>query len=265
MEAMAHARVVDLAQPLYAGMPCSPNHPGFRLALLRRHGDAVRADGVSGSNELIVTGGHVGTHVDALAHVAHDGMLYGGVPAADALAGGRYERLGIDELAPVVCRGVLLDVAGHHGEKRLPGGYGITSADLDAVTGRTGVEVGPGDAVLIRTGWAQLFENPDDFVGHDSGVPGPDESAAHWLAERRVRIVGSDTTAFEQIPSGHGHALMPVHRVLIVENGINIVEMLNLEELATAVDDPFCFVLTPLRILGGTGSPVRPIAILENA
>jgi kynurenine formamidase len=67
----AGTRVIELGHPLYTGMPSSPNHPGFRMTLERRHGDAVRPDGGSASNEVIVTGGHVGTHVDALAHVSH--------------------------------------------------------------------------------------------------------------------------------------------------------------------------------------------------
>ncbi|MGC1210814.1 MAG: cyclase family protein, partial [Micromonospora sp.] len=71
-------------------MPCSPNHPGFRMSLIRRHGDMVRPDGGSAANEMIVTGGHVGTHVDALSHVSHDGKLHGGVDAAAAQTGGRF-------------------------------------------------------------------------------------------------------------------------------------------------------------------------------
>ncbi len=78
----AGLRIVELGQPLFTGMPCSPNHPGFRMTLVRRHGDMVRPDGGSAANEIIITGGHVGTHIDALSHVSHDGRLHGGVDAA---------------------------------------------------------------------------------------------------------------------------------------------------------------------------------------
>ncbi len=119
--------VFDLAQPLAAETPHSPNHPPFRMALMRRHGDMVREDGSSAASELISTGGHTGTHVDALAHVSHRGDLHGGHPADEAQRGGRFSMLGVDTIEPMVCRGVLLDVAGLRGVDVLPGGYGITA------------------------------------------------------------------------------------------------------------------------------------------
>src|ERR671932_255544 len=108
-------RVYDLAHTLDPAMPVSPNHPGYRMALLRRHGDMVRADGGSASNEMIVMGGHTGTHLDALAHVSHAGRLYGGLDAHAAQQGGRFTTLGVDTVAPLFCRGVVLDFAGHGG------------------------------------------------------------------------------------------------------------------------------------------------------
>ncbi|MFD0661198.1 cyclase family protein [Thermocatellispora tengchongensis] len=104
--AQGQPTVIDLAQPLQAGMPCSPTHPGFHFALTQRHGDGPpRPDGITGSAELIVLGGHVGTHMDALCHVAADGLMYGGVEAATAVTGGRYHVHGIDQVPPMVCRG----------------------------------------------------------------------------------------------------------------------------------------------------------------
>ena len=84
------SRVVDLGRPLRVGMPQSPNHPAYWHALPRRHGDMVRADGGSAANDMITMGTHVGTHIDALAHVSQDGKLYGGLDADDA--GGRAVR-----------------------------------------------------------------------------------------------------------------------------------------------------------------------------
>lgn len=258
----AQVDVVDLAQPLYPGIPSSPNHPGFKHALLRRHGDTVRVDGTSGANDLLVMGTHTGTHVDALAHVSHEGMLHGGVDAEEAQRGGRFGRHGIDELDPVVTAGVLLDVAALHGVPRLAPGTPVTASDLAAAAERAG-GVAPGTAVLVRTGWAQLWQWPDDFLSVADGVPGPTEDAAGWLRERGVRITGSDTTAYEHIPAGAGHARLPVHRSLVVEAGIPIVEMLDLERLAGTGNRRFTFVLAPLPLRGATGSPVRPLALLH--
>jgi len=264
LEAVAKGvQIVDLAQPLYTGMPSSPNHPGFRMVLLRRHGDTVRPDGGSAANELIITGGHVGTHVDALAHVSQDGLLHGGIDASSALEGGRFRRHGIDEMPPLFTRGVLLDAAAARGTQMLPGGYGVTVADLETAAELGGAEPGPGDVALVRTGWAQRFADEEAYLGKATGVPGVTVEAARWLADRGVVATGADTTAYEQIPAGAGHRELPVHRVLLVERGIHIIEHLNLEGLARAEAAAFLFVLAPLRILGGTGSPVRPLAVLD--
>lgn len=258
----AGIRVIDLSQPLETGMPSSPNHPGFRMVLIRRHGDTVRPDGSSASNELIITGGHVGTHVDALAHVSFEGKLHGGISAQEAQAGGRFSALGVDTMEPVLCRGVLLDVAAVKGVEVLPGGYGVSAADLAEAAERAGTEPGQGDVALVRTGWARTFGDAEAYLGSVTGVPGTTEEAAGWLADRGVRLTGSDTTAYEQIAAGAGHRLLPVHRLLLVERGIHIVEHLNLETLAAAGASEFAFVLAPLKIVGGTGSPVRPLAVI---
>lgn len=258
----AGTRTVELGQPLFTGMPTSPNHPGFRMTLIRRHGDAVRPDGGSASNEILVTGGHVGTHVDALSHVSHDGLLHGGVDAEAAQRGGRHSEHGAERIPPMITRGVLLDIPGTRGVTALDPGEGVTADDLAAAAERAGTEPGPDDVALVRTGWAQRFDDAASYLGHDTGVPGVTEDGAHWLAERRVVAAGADTTAFERIPPGDGHRVLPVHRILLVEHGIHIIEHMALEEAAEQGLTEFLFVLTPLRIVGGTGSPVRPVAVV---
>ena len=176
--------VYDLAQPLAAETPHSPNHPPFRMALVRRHGDMVREDGSSAANELISTGGHTGTHVDALAHVSYRGHLHGGIPAHEAQQGGRFSVLGVDTIEPLVCRGVLLDVAGLRGDDVLPGGYGKTEEDLASAEREAGVQIRDGDVALIRSGWARHYGDAEVYLGHESGAPGPTEEAARWLAGR---------------------------------------------------------------------------------
>lgn len=259
----AGVRLIDLGQPFFTGMPCSPNHPGFRMTLSRRHGDMVRPDGGSAANEIIVTGGHVGTHIDALAHVSHDGRLHGGVDAQDAQRGGRFKDGGAERTPALLTRGVLLDVAAVHEVTVLEPGYGVTAEDLKAAARLAGVEVRRGDVALIRTGWARNFEDAETYLGQQSGVPGATEDAARWLATVGIRATGCDTTAFEQIPAGAGHRVLPVHRVLLVENGIYIIEHLNLEEAAVQGLTEFVFMLAPLPIVGGTGSPVRPVAAVS--
>ncbi|WP_194818196.1 cyclase family protein [Nocardia sp. XZ_19_385] len=257
-------RLIELGQPFFTGMPCSPNHPGFRMTLARRHGDMVRPDGGSASNEIIVTGGHVGTHIDALSHVSHDGLLHGGIDAAEAQRGGKFTAHGAEHLPGFLRRGILLDIARLHDTDILPGGYEVTVDDLERAAKLAEVAPEPGDVVLIRTGWARLFSQTDAYLGGESGVPGVGVEGARWLAARGITATGADTTAYECIAPGAGHSVLPVHRVLLVESGIYILEHLSLEQIASQRVSGFVFVLAPLRIVGGTGSPVRPLAAISR-
>ena len=258
-------KVYDLARPMVAGMPQSPNHPEFRHVLPRRHGDSVRADGGSAASDMFILGGHVGTHIDALAHVSQDGVLHGGADALAAQAGGRFSSHGIDAIASGVCRGVLLDIPRTLGVTVCDPAYEVSVGDLQNALDGAGLHLAPGDAVLIRTGWGQNWDDPTRYLGHATGVPGVGEAGARWLASHSPRLVGGDTIAFERLAAGAGHALLPAHRVLLVEAGINIVETMALEDLAAAGVREFVFVVAPLNLVGATGSPLRPLALTSSA
>ncbi|EXG81629.1 cyclase family protein [Cryptosporangium arvum] len=257
----AGVTIHDLGRTFFPGMPQSPNHPAYTHTLPRRHGDMVRADGASAANDLIVLGTHVGTHIDALAHVSFQGKLHGGADAHEAVAGGRYLEHGVHTIAPMVRRGVLLDVPAALGAECEPG-YEITVSDLEA---SARAEVRPGDVVLIRSGWGRRFDDgAEAYVGRDSGVPGISEAGAKWLAAKGIHAAGADTIAFERLAPGGGHASLPAHNVLLVEHGIYLIEAMALEELAAAGVAEFTFVLAPLKLLGATGSPVRPLALVSD-
>ena len=250
---------------MFKGMPQSPNHPQFSHSLPRRHGDMVRADGGSAANDLIVTGTHVGTHIDALAHVSHNGKLYGGADAQESAVGGRFMELGVHTIAPMIRRGLLLDVPSALGFDVCPAGYEISPGDLDTTVKHHGVTSAPGDVVLIRSGWGRYFDDgAEAYAGMGSGVPGVGEDGARWLVERGVFAAGADTIAFERLAAGGGHSLLPAHRVLLVESGVYIIEAMSLDALADARAYEFTFVLIPLNLIGATGSPVRPIAVVQD-
>lgn len=263
-QALTGARVFDLSHPLIEGMPVSPNHVPFTMALTRRHGDRFREDGSSGSSELLILSGHAGTHLDALCHIASDGRLFGGHDAVSAARQGRFSVLGMETVPPLVMRAVLLDVAGCQHVPALPAASRITDLDLERTAQDQGVEVGPGDAVLVRTGWAGVnWHDSSAFIGAQTGVPGVDVSGAEWLLTRGCALAGSDTMAFEWLAPGTGHAHLPVHRRLIAESGVYLIEMLNLDEMAAAQVHLSTLVMAPLRLVGATGSPVRPLAFAE--
>jgi len=262
----AEVQLFDLGRPMFVGMPQSPNHPTFWHTLPRRHGDMVRADGGSAANDMIVTGTHVGTHIDALAHVSQDGRLHGGGDASSAAVGGRFMDLGVHTVPPLLRRGILLDVPKVLGVASCEPGYEISPDDLEAAQKAAGVEAREGDVVLVRSGWGERFEQGQAaYVGVDSGVPGVGEAGAQWLASTGAVATGADTIAFERLTPGKGHAVLPAHRVLLVDAGIYILEALDLDELAAAGCAEFTFIGIPLKLVGATGSPIRPLAVTAGA
>jgi kynurenine formamidase len=259
---LTRARVIDLAQPCFPGMPHWPTHPPFARAMTKLHGDAVLEGGASSSAEFVALGTHVGTHIDALCHFSLNGTLHGGAEAAEVQS----EAAGIavhsvDQIAPIIRKGVLLDVALLYGDEPLEAGFEILPEHLEDAELEGGVIIDPGDVVLIRTGWGRYWREPRKFL-NSMVLPGPGLAAARWLSERGAFAAGSDTVAFERLPSPR----MEVHVHLLVERGIHIIENLMLEELSEELSDApaneFAFVAAPLKIEGATGSPLRPVALL---
>ena len=255
LEDLEKARVFDLEQLRYPGAPSHPAHaPGFNYFLHRHHARGA-PEPRTGASGIIVTPEHSGTHIDALAHQAENLTLHGGIHVDDGVqTSAGFRKLGIDTMAPLVGRGVLLDVAR---DRRLDPDYAITPADLERAVE---AELRPGDVVLVRTGFGSLWSRPDEYL-HAAGVSA---AGSRWLIERGAGAVGADNMAFDVMSSTLDPELgvtLPGHILLLVRAGIPIIENLDLEELAAARVYEFLFVCLPLKMRGATGSPVRPIAI----
>ncbi len=161
-------------------------------------------------------------------------------------------------------RGVLLDIARFKNVDTLAPGQEIMGEDLEAAAKAQGVEIRAGDSVLIRTGYGKFFSTDKaKFMGPR---PGMGESASRWLAAKKVFLAGDDTLTFDVVTDKG--TMFPSHRILIAENGIHIVENMNLEELgqalATSKVYEFPLVLNPLRIRGATASPLNAFAIIPQ-
>ncbi|HMF76708.1 MAG TPA: cyclase family protein [Bryobacteraceae bacterium] len=245
------ARAYDLGQPYFTGMPHYPTHPPFLYSLTKRHGDIVYGDGNTSAADAIALGTHVGTHIDALSHFSCNGICFGGREVEHSYENGMAE-LGVDSVAPIVRRGVLLDIAGIEGVEVLPVDCEITTSQLDRALK---TDIREGDVVLLRTGWAQFFPDARRYI-NNVAAPGPGIEGARWLSSRKIFAAGSDTVAFEKTPSPD----MRVHGHLLVESGIHLIEVLNLEELARDGVFEFLFVAAPMNIRGATGAPIRPLA-----
>jgi kynurenine formamidase len=250
-EALLGARAYDLEQPRYQGAPTFPAHePGLVLSLHRRH-EAGMGETRTSASALLVMTEHSGTHIDALCHQAENMELHGGIrvdPSVQTWRG--FTALGTDTMPPLIARGVLLDLG------TVAPGHAVGADELEAAA--SGVEIREGAVVLVRLGCGALWDDRPAF----EAAGGMDASAARWLVERRPLAVGADNMAWD-LPTAVDPELgsLPGHTLLIVRAGIHIVEMLNLEELARDGVREFAFVCLPLKLRGGTGSPVRPIAL----
>ena len=252
-------QVISLSQPISDRLPVPGHRAGMQHFMGRDGGDyaagAKRPGGFQFAEDTIVLPLHLGTHIDALCHAWCDDHLYNGFPGSTVRSTTRALRCGVEKMPPLVTRGVLLDVV------RLRGATpdSISKQELQAAAAQAGVTVQDGDAVLIRTGW---LESQDPARGTDfNAEPGIDVEAALWLAESGTAMVGADNFAIEALPFPAG-AVFPVHQRLIRDYGIPLLEGMVLRPLAEAGGTAFLFVATPLPIVGATGSPVAPVAVL---
>jgi kynurenine formamidase len=214
-----------------------------------------------GSNEeLVVTElGQVGTQLDGFAHQTHLDSWYNCFKVSENATRSGFSRLGIDKLGMVMTRGVLIDVAGLKGVDMLGDNYEITVQDLQQALQRQGTKLQPGDAVLIHTGWGRLYGK--DNPRYVKSCPGVGVAASEWLAKQDPILVGADNWPVEVAPTPDPQLSLPGHQIFLVVNGIHLLENLKLDDLAAKKVYEFAFAMQPLKIQGGSGSTVSPVAI----
>ena len=262
-EQLSSAQVYDLEQPRFAGMPIHPSHrPGYFYALHRRHRDAYdpkQSGPRSGAAGMLTMMEHTGTHIDALCHQSRDLELFGGVKvdAVETQAG--FRELGIETVPPLLGRGVLLDIGAWSGRGRLQPKHSIGADELQACAEAQGVSVEAGDVLLVRTGFGALWHDEAAYL-EAAGVA---KSGTLWAAEREVVAVGIDNMSWDVPgePDPETGATLVAHLYLLTRKGIYILENLDLEQLARDRVYTFAFVGIPLKFVGATGSPLRPLAL----
>jgi len=264
IDQLSAARVFDLEQPRFAGMPVHPAHkPGYFYGLHRRHRDSYRPNEHgprSGASGVLTMMEHSGTHIDALCHQACDLTFHGGIGVDEVERQDGYRALGAETMKPLLGRGVLLDVAALKGVAQLPQNYAITADDLVAAARAAAVTVLPGDVMLVRTGFGTAWTDETTYLN----AAGVSKSGNIWAAERRVVAVGADNMAWDCMTERDPDTNMALfgHAHLLVTHGIHIIENMNLEALAAAKIHVFGFVGIPLKFRGATGSPIRPLALV---
>jgi kynurenine formamidase len=214
-----------------------------------------------GSNEELVVSeiGQVGTQFDGFAHQSHEDSFYNCYKISETSGRGGFSKLGIHQAGMFFTRGVLIDVAGFKGVETLPDTYEITVEDLEGALKKQGTTIQSGDAIIVNTGWGKLYGKEN--ARYVKSCPGIGVKAAQWLVDKDPILLGSDNWPVEVAPNPDAQLSLPVHQIALVVNGVHLLENLKLDELAAKQVYEFAFAMQPLKIQGGTGSTVSPVAI----
>jgi kynurenine formamidase len=257
--------VVSLSLPLCT--TTAPDCPTPAEVRMTQHNDAEVGLGSMGFAKDFIgvdyhSDGH--THVDALCHVAYEGRLYNGVAAGSVTAEGAAAEA-IDAIKEgLVGRGVLLDIPRLRGVPWLEPGEHVFRADLEGAAREQGVEIGEGDILLVRTGHVRRLAELGSWDTAASKA-GLHPTAMPLLAERGVVALGCDGNS-DTAPSTTEGVPFPIHVLALNAMGVLLLDYLQFEDLQRACESAgrweFLCVTAPLRIVGGTGSPANPLAIL---
>lgn len=258
MRLVKTGEVIELGHVLSGDMPLT----GTRRFDLHAKRTVMnpQSNGRGSNEEIVVTElGQVGTQLDAFPHQTIRDKFYNCVELADVAGRTGFTKLGIEKVGGIVTRGVLIDVAGLKGVETLPEHYEISVDDLQQALRRERVTLHAGDAVIINTGWGRFWGK--DNARFLKSSPGIGVKAAEWLARQDPMLVGSDNSSVEVVPNPDRELSLPVHQIMLVVNGIHLLENLKLDELVGKRAYEFALVVEPLKLAGGTGSTVAPIAI----
>jgi kynurenine formamidase len=214
-----------------------------------------------GSNEeLVVTEiGQVGTQLDGFVHQTHEDKIYNCAKVDDIQTRGGFTKFGIEKIGALITRGVLIDVAALKGVDMLGDNYEITVEDLEQALQKQNLKLQPGDAVIIHTGWGKLWGK--DNARYVKSCPGVGVKAAEWLVKQDPMLVGSDNWPVEVAPNPDKEISLPGHQIFLVVNGVLLLENMKLDDLAAKRVHEFAFMIQPLKVKGGSGSTVAPIAV----
>jgi kynurenine formamidase len=272
--------VTSMANDLVDGIPLF----GTRFSKTILSSFAVTPGAEYGNNKLsymedtYLSQSHVGTHIDGLGHIGIQDCYYNQTPMGKYVTQNYLKRLGLEHIKTFATRGVIIDavkVFQAAGKLKanaacktpcLDAGTLITEADLQAGLKMYNVTLREADAVFINTGWGDLFRQwPAQNAAYNKGEPGISESAALWLAAQKVVAVGADTWAVEVIPGEREDVAFPVHKTLLTDNGIHIIENVRTDLISDAAAKSgratFFLSMTVPKAVGLTGTFVDIEAI----
>ena len=268
---ISEGKVYDLSVEYFIGMPSwqAAGDPHYRIWMTHTPKGTVIDDplnvGHNMNSHVSYTGAavsmytHMGTHIDALNHFGLNGKIWNGYSADEFLGDQGWQVAGVENIPPIIARGILIDIPAAKGIDMLPAAYRITRQDIIDALAIQQTEIQTGEVVLIRTGRMQNYEDAQAYM---SNPPGMGLDAAKYLVEDSgAMIVGADNLSFEAFPSELDTDYVPVHTYLLAQQGAPIIELVNLEALARDQVYEFAFVGGSLKFRGADAAPIRPIAI----
>lgn len=267
---ISSGKAYDLSVEYFVGMPSfhSLGDPSYQYWLTHTpHGTVVDNPnnlGESMNKKVSYTGDaismytHMGTHIDALNHFGLNGKIWNGFTPEKYLGDKGWQKTGAETIPPIIARGVLIDIPAYKNATALEKNYRINSDDLKGALKKQNVSLKEGDVVVIRTGQAAYYENPDKYLDN---YPGINLDAVKWLVEeKKIMLLGADNLSFEAFPPEREDNWVPVHTYLLAEKGVMFIEQMYLEELAKDKVYEFAFISASLKLRGASAAPMRPLA-----
>ena len=201
-----------------------------------------------------------GPQLDGLGHIGDDDIFYNCNKGEDFSFITGLTKMGIETVPPLVGRGVLINMAKHHGVSSMRGGEGITREDIKKAIKKQNIELKKGDIILFHTGWTdtKLKSSPEEW---GASIPGITNDAAVYLSELKPMAVGADTWGLGAVPPIEGDKVYYDHVTLIKENGIYILETMDTGKLAKENVTEFMFVLGQPKLKGAVQMIINPVAL----
>lgn len=265
---LAAAKLVTTGKAYRLGIETNKDVPAFpprtfSITVLQPNQQAGGSFGptrTTYNDDIIMGWVGVGSGIDGLGHVGIGELYFNCNKAADFVAPNGLKKLGVENIPAIATRAVLLDMAGYFNTGMVKEGTAFNRAEIEGAMKRQGIRsIEKGDVVLFYTGWLKLIGKDDKR--YEAANPGLGRDGAKYLASLGVAIAAADTENLEVVPFEKGAGVFEVHQILLAQNGIYIIENLNLEEMARDKAWESFFTLGPPRITGGVQAIVNPIAI----
>jgi kynurenine formamidase len=270
--AAAAAALVQSGQVVACGrevavVPAADNPVPAQHHMIAAGDVGARRTGLQGTADFVGVAFHgmANSHIDALCHVFVEGQMYNGFPASDVTSVGARRNSIECAYDGIVGRGVLLDLPRHRGVEWLEPAEAVGPDELAAAAEGQGTTLEPGDIVLVSTGRDARRAQHGPWDPNTVGLAGLDAECIPWLADGSPAVLGSDGVS-DVLPANDHRWPMPLHMCMLAGMGVHLLDNLQLGRLSAACASAgrweFLFVVAPLQIRGGTGSPANPIAIL---